>query len=296
MKILVLGGTGQVGFEVRRSAAILGEIISPNRKELSLDDLEAVEDFLQSTKPDVIINAAAWTAVDRAEAEQDAAYLLNSKLPKLLASYAKVNQILLVHYSSDYVYPGDGGEPWTELSATGPLSVYGASKLQGDKWVQESGCKHFIFRTSWVYSARGTNFLKTMIRLGKEKSELKIVNDQIGSPTSARLIADVTVHAIRQYRDPGVEFGVYNLCPKGEVSWFSFAQEIFSQMNRRGATLKVDQNGLSGIATSDYPTPAKRPLNSRMSVSKLEKTFGLVLPDWKNQLSLVVEELNLRDR
>jgi dTDP-4-dehydrorhamnose reductase len=191
-----------------------------------------------------------------------------------------------VHYSSDYVYPGNGTEPWQETSATGPLSVYGQTKLEGDQAIAQSGCEHLIFRTSWVYSARGNNFMKTMLRLAQSKPELNIVADQIGAPTPARLIAQITAMAIQS----NIPNGLYHLAPRGETSWHGFAQEIFRQAIERGEQLAMGPSNAHPIPTSDYPTPAQRPLNSRMALNKLESALNIQLPDWQSQLALTLSE------
>jgi dTDP-4-dehydrorhamnose reductase len=286
MKILLLGKTGQVGFELHRTLSPLGPITAPGREELNLSDQEAVADYLEQVKPELIVNAAAYTAVDAAEEDQQAAKRLNAGLPSQLAEYAKANSARLVHYSSDYVYPGNGIEPWQETSSTGPLSVYGQTKLEGDEAIQNSGADYLIFRTSWVYSARGNNFMKTMLRLAKSKPELNIVADQIGAPTPARLIAQVTTLAIHSQ----LENGLYHLAPKGDTSWHGFAQEIFRQAQKAGEGLTMGPENAHAIPTSDYPTPATRPLNSRMALSKLENALSIQLPDWQSQLTLTLNE------
>jgi len=278
MNILLLGKTGQVGFELHRTLAPLGTITAPDRTELDLKNPQAVADYLEAHQPDLIANAAAWTAVDAAEEHQAEANQLNAALPEQLARYAKANNIRLIHYSSDYVYPGNGDEAWTENSSPGPLSVYGMSKLAGDQAIQTSGCEHVIFRTSWVYSARGNNFMKTMLRLAQSKPALNIVADQIGAPTPARLIAQITSMAIHN-NIPG---GLYHLAPRGETSWHGFAQEIF---RLSGHSVKANP-----IPTSDYPTPAKRPLNSRMDLTKLETVLNIKMPNWQSQLELTLGE------
>jgi len=278
MKILLLGKTGQVGFELHRTLAPLGIIIAPGREELDLTNEQAVTNYLEQTRPELIVNAAAYTAVDAAEDNQQAAKRLNAGLPDQLAQYAATNNARLVHYSSDYVYPGNGEEPWQEASSTGPLSVYGQTKLQGDEAIRNSDADHLIFRTSWVYSARGNNFMKTMLRLADSKTELNIVADQIGAPTPGRLIAQVTTLAIHSH----LETGLYHLAPKGEASWHGFAQEIFHLASK---TTKAQS-----IPTSDYPTPAQRPLNSRMAITKLENALNIQLPDWQSQLALTLNE------
>ena len=286
MNILLLGKTGQVGFELHRTLSPLGSIRAPGRAELDLMDERAVTAYLANTKPRLIVNAAAWTAVDAAEEQQADAERLNAGLPEQLAAWAKVENCRLVHYSSDYVYPGTGESPWQETSTTGPLSHYGKTKLQGDRDIEQSGADHLIFRTSWVYSARGNNFMKTMLRLAKSKTELKIVADQIGAPTPARLIAQVTTLAIHGE----LENGLYHLAPRGETSWQGFAQEIFRMAQQAGQQLTMGPENAHPIPTSDYPTPATRPLNSRMDVTKLEKTLNIQLPTWQSQLALTLSE------
>lgn len=286
MRILLLGRTGQVGFELHRALAPLGTIVAPDRKMLDLSDEQAVDDFLSSTKPDLIVNAAAWTAVDAAEEYPDAARSLNSNLPAKLAAYAVQHNCRLVHYSSDYVYPGTGKAPWKEDSATGPLNLYGQTKLAGDDSIVATGADYLIFRTSWVYSARGNNFLKTMLRLAQVKPELNIVADQVGAPTPARMIAQITALAIHG----ALEAGVYHLAPRGETSWHGFAQEIFRHAKQAGMYLAMGPNDAHPIPTSSYPTPATRPLNSRLCVDKVERALNIQLPDWRSQLALTLSE------
>lgn len=290
MKILITGGSGQVGFELQRRLACLGEIVAPSRAELDLADATAVADYVETLEPGIIVNAAAYTAVDKAEEEPELARRLNAELPEQLASYASDRQVPLVHYSSDYVYPGDGDEAWQEESATGPASVYGTTKLAGDQAVQASGCQHLIMRTSWVYSARGHNFMKTMLRLARERSALKIVNDQIGAPTPARLIADVTLMALQGLQQGRVDGGLYHLAPRGETSWHGFASEIFRMASEVGESLVIDPAQVAGIPTAAYPTPATRPLNSRLALDKLEQALDISLPGWQSQLALTLDE------
>ncbi|TCK07244.1 dTDP-4-dehydrorhamnose reductase [Marinobacterium mangrovicola] len=286
MKILITGGNGQVGFELQRSLALFGEVLVPTRQKLDLASHTAVEDYLQTHHPGLIINAAAYTAVDKAESEPDKARRLNAQLPSQLAAYAKANDILLVHYSSDYVYPGIGDKPFSEDAETGPLGVYGQTKLEGDEAITANGCRHLIFRTSWVYSARGNNFMKTMLRLAKDKNGLNIVADQVGAPTPARLIANVTAHAVAR----SLPSGTYHLAPKGSTSWHGFAQAIFKLAKEKGEELKVGPEQAHPIPTSEYPTPAQRPLNSRLNLSKLETALNVQLPDWQSQLQLTLGE------
>jgi dTDP-4-dehydrorhamnose reductase len=286
MKILITGGNGQVGFELQRSLALFGQILAPTRQQLDLSSAAAVEDYLQTHRPHLIVNAAAYTAVDKAESEPDQARRLNAELPAQLAAYAKANDILLVHYSSDYVYPGTGNSPFSEEAETGPLGVYGQSKLEGDEAIAASGCRHLIFRTSWVYSARGNNFMKTMLRLAKDKTTLNIVADQIGAPTPARLLANVTAHALAR----SIPSGIYHLAPKGEVSWYGFAQAIFKLAEEHCIPLALLPQNAKSIPTREYRTPAQRPLNSRLSTNKLEQALGLQLPYWQQQLELTFKE------
>lgn len=278
MNILLLGKTGQVGFELHRTLGPLGTVTAPGRKELNLMDEQAVNQFLASTKPNLIVNAAAWTAVDTAEEQQVEAGRLNAGLPKQLAEYAAAKNARLVHFSSDYVYPGTGETPWQETSVTGPLNHYGRTKLQGDQTIEQSGADYLIFRTSWVYSARGNNFMKTMLRLAQSKTELNIVADQIGAPTPARMIAQITTLALHSQ----LTKGLYHLAPSGETSWQGFAKKTF-----RLADHSIKANP---ITTSDYPTPATRPLNSRMEVTKLERALNIQLPTWQSQLELTLSE------
>lgn len=297
MKILITGGNGQVGFELQRQFCLLGTVLAPTRQELDLADAAAVDKWLEAHQPELIVNAAAYTAVDKAEEEPELARRLNAELPAQLAEYSAERGQWLVHYSSDYVYPGSGQMPWQEQDATGPLSVYGQTKLEGDQAVQTSGCAHLIFRTSWVYSARGHNFMKTMLRLGREREALKVVSDQIGAPTPARLIAQVTALALHKgltphpsHLTPHIPAGIYHLAPSGETSWQGFAQEIFRQATALGEELAITPEGVAAIPTAEYPTPAQRPLNSRLCCNRLEKALGITLPSWEEQLALTMRE------
>mgnify|MGYP001361860972 CR=1 FL=1 len=291
MSILILGGSGQVGFELQRALAPLGNCIAPGRRSLDLQDAAAVVRLLDELRPTLIVNAAAWTAVDAAEKARDEAFRLNAALPAQLADYCASHSATLVHYSSDYVYPGDGDTAWRETSETGPLSVYGKSKLAGDEAVLASGADALIFRTSWVYSARGHNFMKTMLRLAREREALRIVGDQIGAPTPARLIAEVTLLAVKQRGEGRLEPGLYHLAPRGETNWHGFAQAIFRHAEALGETLQVKPDQVVSIATANYPTPARRPLNSRLSLEKVEQALGITLPNWESQLQLTLAEL-----
>lgn len=278
MNTLLLGANGQVGFELHRTLAPLGQLSAPSRAQLNLADEEAVCRYINTVQPDLIVNAAAWTAVDAAEHNPAEAVRLNTELPAQLASFAADRGIRLIHFSSDYVYPGTGHSPWQESSAMGPLNRYGETKLHGDLAIEQSGADYLVFRTSWVYSARGNNFMKTMLRLAQSRNELNIVADQIGAPTPARLIAQVATLATHAVLDSGV----YHLATTGETSWLGFASEIFK--------LSGEKTKIIGIPTCEYPTPAQRPLNSRMDVSKLQQALNIKLPDWQSQLRLTLTE------
>ncbi|MCX4190260.1 dTDP-4-dehydrorhamnose reductase [Methylophaga sp. OBS3] len=278
MNILLLGGSGQLGFELKRELSTLGVVKAPDRDSLDLSDLMAVEQYLQTMRPDLIVNAAAWTAVDAAENNEILAQRLNADLPEVLSIYAVNKNVRLVHYSSDYVYPGNGEIAWTEKSKTSPLNVYGRTKLAGDKAIILSGVDYLIFRTSWVYSSRGHNFMKTMLKLAETRTEVSVVSDQVGAPTPARLLAQVTMLAIHQ----NLEAGIYHLVTHGQISWAGFAQAIFKHARQN---IVVNE-----IKTDAYPTPAKRPLNSRLNVNKLEDSLKIKLPDWESQLVLTMNE------
>ena len=298
--IVLLAPHGQVGFEVARAVAPLGQLFTLSRKDVDFADTQAVVTKVAAFKPTIIINAAAWTAVDKAETEHAACELINVALPAALAALATQLNAWLVHYSSDYVYPGYGTTPWLETDTTGPLSVYGQSKLDGDLAVIQHTDKYLIFRTSWVYAARGNNFLRTMLKLAQQREALSVVADQIGAPTPARLIAQVTVLALqqvltRQAEDEGDATssyaGVYHLASKGYCSWYDFAAEIFRLARDSGSVLTLNDQQFKAIATVEYPTPAKRPSNSRLNLTKLEQTFNVQLPEWQQQLYFTFNEL-----
>ncbi|MGO1249494.1 MAG: dTDP-4-dehydrorhamnose reductase, partial [Streptococcus thermophilus] len=254
---------------------------------------DAVYKHIDELAPDIIVNAAAYTAVDKAETDESNAFAINRDLPKILAKLSVIHDALLVHYSTDYVYPGDGEKPWSEDDSTRPQNLYGQSKLEGDLAVESIASKFLIFRTSWVYAARGNNFLLSMLRLGKEREALNIVNDQIGAPTPARLIATVTSLCIQKIlvSDKAHELrGVYHLAPRGYTSWHGFAQMIFERARSEGVTLALKEDGLGQIESTEYPTPAARPLNSRLSLDKIESAFDLAMPTWQSQLCLTFDE------
>lgn len=298
--IVLLAPNGQVGFEVARAVAPLGQLFTLSRQDVDFADTSAVAAKVAALKPTVIINAAAWTAVDKAETEKQACELINVALPAALAEVANQCNAWLVHYSSDYVYPGYGTTPWQETDTTGPLSVYGQSKLDGDLAVIKHTDKYLIFRTSWVYAARGNNFLRTMLKLAQQREALSVVADQTGAPTPARLIAQVTVLALQQVLLQQAKneaeavrsyAGIYHLASKGYCSWYDFAAEIFRLARDSGMVLALNDQQFKAIATVDYPTPAKRPPNSRLNLTKLEQTFNLQLPEWQQQLYFTFNEL-----
>lgn len=296
MKILITGSSGQVGSELLKQLrhhplfSTLTRLLTPARSELDLSDAEAVQAYLTKHQPDVIFNAAAYTAVDLAETEPLEAMALNAQLPELLACYAAASGAYLLHYSTDYVYPGTGTTAWREDSPTAPLNVYGHSKLQGDLAVLNHSPEAVIFRTSWVYSTHSKNFLNTILRLAKERTELHVVADQIGAPTPASLIADISLQALARYRQgKGIAGGVYHLAPRGYCSWYDFAKAIVSQAIKQGEKLALLPEAILPIPSSDYPTPAKRPLNSRLCVDKLENTLGIELPEWQEALAPMVQ-------
>lgn len=294
MKILLLGKNGQVGWELQRALAPLGELIalgSDSREacgDLSRpDDLAAT---VRTLRPDVIVNAAAHTAVDKAESEPERAHLLNAQAPGVLAREAQALGAWLVHYSTDYVFDGSGTAPWREDAATGPVSVYGRSKLAGEQAIAAASARHLILRTSWVYGARGGNFAKTMVRLARERDALTVIDDQWGAPTGAELLADITAHAIRHAVQDERCAGLYHVAAAGEVTWHGYACEVLEQVQALGVVLKAGPARVKAVPTSGYPTPARRPNNSRMDTGKFRRTFGLALPPWQNGVRRMLHE------
>jgi len=287
--ILLTGKNGQVGWELARTLLPLGRVAAFDHAGLDLADAGALRRTLDEVRPDVIVNPAAFTAVDKAESEPEQANAVNAAAPALLAQEAARRGALLIHYSTDYVYDGAKAAPYVETDPTGPLGAYGRSKLAGEVGVQVSGADHLIFRTSWVYAARGANFLRTILRLAAEREELRIVADQVGAPTWARLLAEATALALRQAlaerRHGRFGSGLFHLACAGETSWHGFASAIVA--GRGGLRVKV----VTPIATAEYPTPAKRPANSRLDTTAFRARFGLALPDWRDCLQLCLEEL-----
>lgn len=293
MKILLLGKNGQAGWELQRALQPLGTVIALDRQGEGglvgdLIDLTGLRQTVCDLRPDVVVNAAAYTAVDKAESEAPLARRINAEAPEVLAECMSKIGGWLVHYSTDYVFDGSGERPWCEEDSTAPLNVYGQTKLEGEQAIQASGCNHLIFRTSWVYAARGKNFAKTMLRLAAEREQLSVIDDQVGAPTGAELIADITAHCLRTaLRRPEIR-GMYHLAAASEVSWHGYASFVIEQARQAGQQLAVQK--IAAITTADYPTPAQRPLNSRLDCSKLRDTFDLHLPDWKNGVERLLLE------
>lgn len=295
MKILLLGKNGQVGWALQRSLAPLGELVALDSQSQThcgdLSNLTGLAQTVRDVAPDVIVNAAAYTAVDKAENEPVLAHTINALALSVLAQEAKRIGAWLIHFSTDYVFDGSGDKPWLETDATGPLSVYGVTKLAGEQAIIASACKHLIFRTSWVYGARGNNFAKTMLKLAQERDSLKVVNDQMGAPTGADLLADVTAHAIRTaLQNPNVS-GLYHLAASGETSWHEYACFVIDFARQAGLDIKVAQTAIQAVPSNEFATVAKRPLNSRLNASKLLQTFDLHLPNWQTGVTRMMVEV-----
>jgi dTDP-4-dehydrorhamnose reductase len=295
MKLLLLGADGQVGWELRRSLAALGEVVAAGRAEgADLARPDAVAALAEQVAPQVIVNAAAYTAVDRAEQEQALAQAINADSPGALARSAARLGAWLVHYSTDYVFDGSGSAARDELSPTAPLNAYGLSKLAGEEQIRASGCKHLILRTSWVYAARGGNFARTMLRLAGERDELKVVDDQVGAPTGADLLADLAALMLRTVSHQPELAGTYHACAAGETSWCAYARHVSGWARARGLPLRATPDAVLPIPSSAFPVPARRPLNSRLDTRKLRQAFGLTLPPWQQGVErMLAEALNL---
>lgn len=297
MKILLFGKNGQVGWELQRSLAPLGEVIAPDRHSGDfcgdLLDLDGLKDTVMRVRPEVIVNAAAYTAVDAAESDEAAAHAVNAQAPGVLAETAGALGAWLLHYSSDHVFDGSGSRPWVEDDMTGPLNVYGRSKLEGERRIQSACPKHLIVRTSWVYSARRKNFASTMLRLAREQDVLTVVDDQFGAPTGADLLADVTAHMLRRTRDAGAAAlsGTYHAAAAGETSWHGYACFVLDSARTAGMALQASSATVKPVPAAAFSAPARRPHNSRFNTAKLQTTFGLHFPAWQSGVARMLAEL-----
>lgn len=296
MKVLLLGADGQVGWELRRALAPLGEVLAATRAadaplRADLEQPEELRALVRSVRPEAIVNAAAYTAVDAAETDAARARLANAVAPAVLATEAARHSAWLIHYSTDYVYDGSGDTVWYEDDATGPRNVYGQTKLEGEDLIRASGCRYLNFRTCWVYASRGRNFLRTMLRLATEREKLSVVDDQFGAPTGAELIADITMHALLAARANPKLAGTYHLAAGGETTWYRYARHAIATARALGAPVKVADEAITPCRTKDFPTPAVRPGNSRLSTRKLREAFGLTLPEWQWGVERATREL-----
>jgi dTDP-4-dehydrorhamnose reductase len=298
LTILLLGKNGQVGWELQRSLAALGHLVALDRHSNEVDGgcgdllrLEGLHETVRRLRPTVIVNAAAHTAVDRAESEPELARTLNTLAPGVLAEAAREVGALLVHYSTDYVFDGSGDSPWREDAATGPLSVYGHTKRDGEELIRASGARHLIFRTSWIYAARGANFARTMLRLAQERERLTVIDDQWGAPTGAELVADVTAHAIRHVLRESAQEGTYHLSAAGETTWNAYAHFVLETARAVKPGLDFLAKEVAAVPTSAFPAPARRPLNSRLDTRLLRDTFGLNLPHWQFGVRRMLAEI-----
>ena len=292
MKILLLGKNGQVGWELQRSLAPLGEVLALDRNSTShcgdLSNLEGLAETVRVFRPQVVVNAAAYTAVDKAESDSSTAHLVNALAPEVLSRACAALDALLVHYSTDYVFDGSGQTPWLETDATGPLNVYGHSKLAGEQGIAKQGAKHVIFRTSWVYGTEGGNFAKTMLRLAQERDKMAVINDQFGAPTGAALLADITAMCLQQ---PQALSGIYHLAAAGETTWHAYAEYVLQTAKRLKPELAYKVKEVAAVPTSEFPTPAQRPLNSRLNCSKLQNDLQCQLPDWQKGVDSMLSKI-----
>jgi len=299
MKLLLLGSNGQLGWELQRSLSPLGKIFACNRNTVDFNDLDKLKSVVRKYRPDVIVNAAAYTNVDKAESDAENAFRVNFEAVNLLANEAAVLNSWLIHYSTDYIFDGIKNGSYKEEDKTNPKSVYGKSKLQGELAIIDSKCKYLIFRTSWLYSTYGRNFVNTVLRIAKERSELRVVCDQIGTPTSAELVADVSSLCLSQIVQDDLSSkdisGVYHLTPTGKTSWYNFAKYVIIETKKLGGVFLTDPENIIAINTSEYPLPAERPANSILNSQKLCKTFNLYLPSWKIHADRAIKELYLRE-
>ena len=292
-KILVTGNKGQVGFELMKTLAPLGKVIGVDIKECDLAQSAMIDALLDRVKPDIIVNTAAYTAVDKAESEPTLAHAINAQAPKTLARQASRRNIPIIHFSTDYIFDGTKEDAYFEEDSANPQSVYGKTKWLGEEAVRSNAAKHVILRTSWVFGAHGVNFLKTILKLSKERDKMSIVADQVGAPTSARMLADVTAEIVKQllqefsYR----KYGTYHLVADGETSWHGYAKYVVEQANALGMETKLDPKNIKSIKTKDFPLPAARPANSRLDTTKIKETFGITLSTWQSEVDLVLNGL-----
>ena len=294
MKILLTGKNGQLGFELQRALAPLGDVVAVGTAECNLADEEALRRLIQTVQPDVIVNPAAYTAVDRAESDEDMAFAVNAKAPGVIGEEAAKLGASVIHFSTDYVFDGEKTGPYTESDATNPQSTYGRSKLQGEQALSKATARSLVLRTSWVVGAHGNNFAKTMLRLASEREELKVVADQFGAPTSAALLADVTAHLVRRMGSEGPSafpFGTYHLAAGGETTWHAYAQFVIGEAQKAGKPLKATPDRVLPIPAASYPTPAKRPQNSRLDTQRFQAAFSLVLPDWRQGVGHILQTI-----
>lgn len=296
MKVLLLGANGQLGWELQRGLAPLGEVIALGREgtgayPADLAEPERLRALVDHLTPDVIVNAAAHTAVDKAESEPELARAINATAPGVLARAAAARGAWLLHYSTDYVFDGSGQQPREEDAPTGPLGVYGQTKLEGEEAIRASGCRHLILRTSWVYAARGGNFAKTMLRLAQERERLTVIDDQIGAPTGADLLADLSAHALRGALADPAKGGTYHAVAAGETSWHGYARFVIDTTRELRPDLALKVQAIDPVPTSAFPTPARRPHNSRLSTRRLQDTFGLHLPHWQRGVRRLLQEI-----
>lgn len=291
MRSVLFGKDGQVGRELQRALLSFGELIALNRADCDLQDQEAIGNILSRHSPSLIVNAAAYTNVDEAEQHENAAYVVNAHAVGAMARYARRTGSLLIHYSTDYVFDGRSATPYSEQDLTTPINAYGRSKLSGEQAILDEGCNALVFRTSWVYSRYGRNFLSTILRVAAERDTLRVVNDQHGAPTSAEMIADVTALAVSAYRSGTLATGLYHLTASGETSWHDFARHIIDRASTNGAILKLTADEVQPIPTADYPTPARRPANSRLHTRKLAESLRIQLPHWAVHANRTIDQL-----
>ena len=292
MKILLLGKNGQVGWELQRSLAPLGEVLALDRNSSThcgdLANLEGLAETVRVFRPQVVVNAAAYTAVDKAESDQTTAHLINALAPEVLSRACAAIDALLVHYSTDYVFDGGGQTPWVETDTTGPVNVYGRSKLAGEQGIAKQGARHIVFRTSWVYGTEGGNFAKTMLRLAQEREKMAVINDQYGAPTGAALLADITALSLQQTQALS---GIYHLAAAGETTWHAYAQYVLQTAKQFKPDIDYKVKEVAAVPTSEFPTPAQRPLNSRLNCSKLQQALQCQLPEWQKGVDSMLSKI-----